>query len=803
MTLLLGLPAIAQIYPNGLVMDSVDPAADSIFIKRMRHRMDSIRIAEKRPTVALVLSGGGAKGAAHLGAKELIDEIGIPVDMICGTSIGGLVGGLLAVGYTPEFIDSLFTHQDWEVILSDKVDLSYISVDTKMYRSKYLISIPFHYRKDTFDRRIREQEKYAKPEMDGKLHLGANEDDYMGHKGLNTTASSLPAGYANGFNVNNLIASLTVGYQDSLEFSNLPIPFFCVAADIISCKPKNWGNGNLKSAMRSTMSIPGLFNPVREQGMVLVDGGVRNNFPVDLARAMGADYVIGVDLHDRLLTYSEVNNVGNMFSQFIDMMGKESLDRNVRDCDILIRPDLEGYNMLSFRPEAIDTIMSRGRKAAMERYDELRALKEKVGDAGPYLSGRPAIDINRDSVMVNSIVFEGISDRESRYLQKKTGLVAGQHITAADVNDAMSVLQATGCFESVTYSMLGPDEPYRLVFKCVQGPVHQLGLGVRADNVEWVSLMLNLGLNTHKLMGSKLDCNLKFGPTQSLDLRYSLDLLNAPTINADFKIAYNRTDVFFLNKANMDIGFWTHRERLYLSHMKWTRLNVNAGVANHFFKVPSSWLLSYEGPGLAVEQMQGNYGYAFVNAGLYTMDDLYYPMSGTDFNVKYDFVFAKSGRPDFIPKHIFALNWKPVFSIGERFAIIPDVHLRAVFNGGEQLADRSLGLSNYVGGGFAGRYFDQTVPMAGLSDIIAADDMLAVLNLAFRISPLKDFYISAEGGLMRTAETFGGMFETLKPDNWGTSLGVGYDSVFGPLKLSLDWNQTRGLGYYLSLGYDF
>ena len=766
--------------------------------------MDSIRIAEKRPTVALVLSGGGAKGAAHLGAKKLIDEMGIPIDMICGTSIGGLVGGLLAVGYTPEFLDSLFTHQDWGVTLTDKVDASYIPVETKMYRSKYLLSVPFHYRNDTFNQRIKDQEKYTKPEGDGKLHLGANEeDDYIGHKGLNTTASSLPSGYAYGFNVNNLIASLTVGYQDSIAFKDLPVPFFCVAADVISCKPKNWGSGHLKSAMRSTMSIPGLFNPVRDQGMVLVDGGVRNNLPVDLARAMGADYVIGVDLHDRLLSYSEVNNVGNMLSQIIDMMGKESFDRNIKDCDILIRPDLAGYNMLSFRPSAIDTIMARGEKAALERYDELMALKGILGDSKPHLSRKPAVNINKEPVMVNAIVFEGIGDRESKYLQKKIGLVAGQYVTAAEVNKAMSIIQATGCFETVTYSLLGAESPYRLVFDCHQGPVHQMGLGVRADNMDWVSLLLNLGLNTHRLMGSKLDCNLKFGPSQYLDIRYSLDLLNAPTINADFRISYNRVDINTLDQGEYDVGFWTHRERIYFSNMKWTRLNINAGIANQFLKVPASWVSTLEGPALPKEMLQGNYGLAFADAGLYTMDDLYFPTSGARFNMKYELVFAKAGIPDFQPKHIFALNWQPVFPAGEHFAIIPDIHLRAVFDGSEQPVNRSLGLSNYVGGGFMGRYFDQIVPLAGSPRIMQTSDMLAVANLDLRVSPLKDFYISAKGGLMQTAETFAGMFETFRPDNWGASLGVGYDSIFGPLKLDLCWNQLRGWGYYLSLGYDF
>ena len=260
--------------------------------------MEVIRNTEHRPTVALVLSGGGAKGAAQVGALKYLEEIGMPVDFVCGTSIGGMLGGMYAVGYDSGTLEELFRNQDWDVMLSDYVAPSYIPYSTKMYNSRYVVSIPFDTAREVLDSRLPEGPGYRRQ----------------------TFLGSLPSGFAYGFNVNNLISSLTVGWQDSLSFARLPVPFVCVATDVVSGKAKNWSGGSLNEAMRSTMSIPGLFEPVRSKGMVLVDGGTRNNFPTDIARAAGADYIIGIDLSDSKPGYDEVNNIVDIVWQFIDML---------------------------------------------------------------------------------------------------------------------------------------------------------------------------------------------------------------------------------------------------------------------------------------------------------------------------------------------------------------------------------------------------------------------------------------------------------------------------------------------------
>ena len=143
--LLTGVLAFAQGYPNGLSADTVDPEADARFISEMKAKMDKVRRTQQRPTVALVLSGGGARGSAHVGVMKVLEEMRIPIDMICGTSMGGLMGGLYSMGYTADQLDSLLKEQDWNLTLSDDISPRYKPYKEKEYRSKYVLTVPFHY----------------------------------------------------------------------------------------------------------------------------------------------------------------------------------------------------------------------------------------------------------------------------------------------------------------------------------------------------------------------------------------------------------------------------------------------------------------------------------------------------------------------------------------------------------------------------------------------------------------------------------------------------------------------------------
>lgn len=790
----------AQTFPSGLSADSVDPETDSLIMSQLKSKLNFIRSTQNRPTVAVVLSGGGAKGAAHVGALRYLEELQIPVDLICGTSMGGLVGGIYAMGYDSHFIDSLFYSQDWSVTLTDKVAPKYIPLSTKEYKSTYQLSIPFHYPEDAFSKRVAEQVKYTTQRK--KFTLEAVNYDVNTQLGVNTLASSLPSGYVYGFNVNNLLSSFTVGYQDSLAFSKLPIPFCCVAADMVSCKAKYWGSGSLKTAMRSTMSIPGMFDPVRTHGMVLVDGGTRNNFPVDVARAAGADYVIGVDLSDLDPGYSQINNVGNILSQFIKMLGKDSFDRNINNADVFIKPDLKGYHMLSFNPAAIDTIINRGYQAALSQEGKLREIKSSMPDAVPGLHNPKAVNIDRHPVVVSQVEFKGVSEQEARTLHRKIKIAAGSEVDKAIMDDAMSRLQATGAFESVTYSLLGVEEPYRLVFNCSQAPVHQFGIGIRGDTEEWVALALNLGLNSHKLIGSKLSLDADIGQTQSARLRYSLDVPYIPTVNVEAFIS-NRNPLLYLDGSNQNyrFRFWTHSESIYLSNIQWTRLDIQLGARYHYFSMNPTDLYTQLVEALfGKDYVRGGYFGAFANAKAYTLDDYYYPSKGFSFKGTYDMDFSRPRATEFKPVRSAFIDFKAVIPIGSRFAIIPDVHTRNRFNSDQNIIFHT----NYVGGAIPDRYIDGQVPFVGFGNLLNAKDHLIAVNLDFRTRIGKNFYLSAMGSVLQQSDTVADLFADLRPDYYGAALELGYKTIAGPVKLRVNWSDfTKKVGAYVSFGFDF
>lgn len=762
--------------------------------------MNKVRAEENRPTVAIVLSGGGAKGSAHVGALKLIEELDIPIDMICGTSMGGLVGGLYSMGYRSEYLDSLLRSQNWDITLSDKVDPSFIPCATKEYKSRYLLSIPFHYDRKSMERERKKQERPVRKK--DRLRLEADDADLTTEAGVNNFASSLPSGYVYGFNVNNLLSSLTVGYQDSIAFSSLPIPYFCVAADMVSCKAKYWGSGSVKSAMRSTMSIPGMFDPVRTDGMALVDGGTRNNFPVDLARAMGADFVIGVELSDASPDFSQVRNLGNILSQFITMLGQDAFNKNVNDADVFIKPDLKGFNMLSFTPTAIDTMISRGYQAANLHRDELMDIKMRMTDASLELHSRKATDINEEAVLISEVSFSGLEDKESRMMMRKIDLEAGQLVDRKMLDIAMSKLQATGSFESVTYSLLGSSEPYRLVFNCVRGPVNQFGIGFRVDNDQWAALLLNAGFGVGRLKGSKLDLEARIGQNRYIDARYALDLPGMPTINAEAHLFENSGDMLSSGVgSNYNINFRGSKESVYLSNIRWTRFDIKLGAEyKHFYtkSLLSDSDIVFDRPTLD-QYFSGDFLSGIGQARYYSFDNKYYPSKGTDLKIGGEYIFASTDDEEFKPVPIASVDFKTVIKMGRSVALIPDIHARSVMRSRTNICQ-----SNAVGGILAGRQLEQQVPFVGFSDAYIAEDQMAVANIEFRIRAAKNIYLSAMAGYIHQAHDFEKLLTSIDQDIYGFGVQAGYNTIFGPIKAHLNWSSLdKKAGFYFSAGFDF
>lgn len=306
----------------------------------------------QRPKVGLVLGGGGAKGAAEVGVLKYIEEAGVPIDYIVGTSIGSIVGGLYSCGMRSEDLDSLFRSQQWLKLLTDR--------DTE------LTYHPFR-------------------KKDGKNYV------FGFPVGNHKKGTPRRHGILKGDSICTFLTQLT-NRPDSMSFDRLPIPFRCVAVEANSFTEKVFDSGVLAECMRASMSIPLAFKPVVKDSLVYVDGGMINNLPVDVCRAMGADIIIAVDLtqnhHEddtavkipdeklkKLLRYPRLIKVMEWAKRRPDLV---KYQQNTKNIDIYINPNLDGMNATSFTPTKIEKMIAAGEKAGEEALPQLKELKQKL-----------------------------------------------------------------------------------------------------------------------------------------------------------------------------------------------------------------------------------------------------------------------------------------------------------------------------------------------------------------------------------------------------------------------------------------
>ena len=787
------LTVVAFLWVQPLSARSVNPVKDSIAIAQMRQRMDEIR--KTRPTVALVLSGGGAKGAAHIGVIKRIEELGIPVDMVLGTSMGGLIGALYSLGYTPAQMDTIVTNIDWGWTLSDKLSREFISYEDMKYKEKYMLSIPFYYEKDYFEAKFQNDSRYEQHRKhQEEFHIGADHESGLGMLKKNLLGS-LPSGYIYGQNVNNLISSLTIGYQDSMDFKDLPIPYVCIAADMVSGKAKIWHSGKINQAMRSTMSIPGMFAPVRVDGMVLVDGGLRDNYPTALARQMGADIIIGVDLSQGRKTYREINNLADIFSQGIDMLGQDAFEANVSIPDVKIKPELKGYHMLSFNPEAIDTIKMRGYSAAISQDSLLRdvALRTSVRDSA--VLKKSASGFTTDSLWISEVDILGVFPKEKAMLMQKFHLNFEDKISRKDIDKIIDNIYGTQAYDYVTYELLGCCDPYKLVLTCKKGPIHQFGLGVRADTEEIVSVLLNVGINAHKMSGHAFDMTGRISANPSMTVRWSYDAPKLPTVNVAASVRWTDLGLLNLWDNRLSLGYFKAKEEVYVSNIRWKLFDMRVGARNETIVIKniksSQFIGDYD-----FGQLNNDFITAFAEARADTFDDGYFPKKGFTAGVSYSWTFG--GFPEaFNNFHTVTADAKVVVPAGDVFAFIPSVNMRFLFGD-----DVPVAYFNAMGGSLAGRYVDQQMPFVGVTNLSAMKNILTVFRTDYRFRVAKNHYVTGILNYARDCDRFSGYTKGL--GYFGAGAEYSYDTIFGPLTFNVHWsNLTKKVGLYLSAGYNF
>ena len=802
-TLLFSIQGFAQ---DRFIAPSVDPVGDSLAILRIRARLDSIR--QHRPTVALVLGGGGARGMAHLGVLRYMDELGIPVDLVGGTSMGGLVAGLFSFGYDAAYLDSLVRSIDWTVMMSDKIPDSFQTYEVRRNKERFAVSVPFHYDDADLENRIQKQISYNRNYEQSDTRTGDMGQEMMAKIGL-----GLPDGFLFGFNVRNTLSSVSVGYQDSLAFDKLPVPFFCVATDMLSLNEKNWTSGQVVDAMRSTMAIPGYFRPVRVEGMVLVDGGTRNNFPVDLAKAMGADIIIGSEMPSSR-DLADLGGLANIAMQHITLMSADISETNRSMTDILLQHELAGYTMLSFDSESIDDIIAQGYACAQEHKDEFEAIARRVGAQPGALrpaTGPKAIDISKQKVKVSEIRYEGLEPEESEFIISPALLPRDGMYGRAEIEHVLSALYGTKAFESVTYRLSGTEEPYILVFDCQKGQTHEFGASVHIDSDEAVYVSAHLGLGTRKLSGLRFITELKIGEVTeaNIDLSYK-PLAQLPVFGFASKNSYK------------SFSYWDDG-----SKVRYNGINTRAEIYAHDSRmIYGSTRIGFAYDTEPYENYLDQYmqwrGWDFRSKWLSTFAEIrydtfnesYFPTKGYRFCLNTRYVFdgysiylededteaGDSYEGKVPPYSVGVASFSGVIPLSKRLIIQPTIYAgwQTEYPGHMNFV-HTLG----AGGTLAGRYIDNQMPFFGFTPgFHACGNFAAVAQIDFRYRINHKNFFTLRGGLFQDKEYLKELVTTT-PTAYAFGMEVGQKSIAGPMTLGVQWCNTEGFSVSLSMGFDF
>ena len=794
--LLLMLPLVASAQEEVFSSFGLDPQ-DAKAVREIRYRMAQIR--KTRPTVGLVLSGGGAKGAATVGVLKYLEECEVPVDLVVGTSIGGLLGSLYSLGYDAEYLDTLIHTINWEMALSDKVDKKFIPYSRLRYKEKYMLSFPFYYRDEDYENYLRGDAPFASA-RNRQLDFGAEarirDRKTIGEIAQGNLMGSLPAGFVFGQNVNQIITSRTVGYSDSTDFFKFPIPFACIATDMASGKAKVWHDGSINMAMRSTMSIPGLFAPVRTNGMVLTDGGMRNNFPVNVAREMGADIIIGVDLAQATLQADQIQNLADILISGMDLISNDVYEANLNKVDLYIHPNLDGYNMLSFNEVAVDTMYNRGYLAAQEKAAQIATLKKRVGSATTRLHAKPAVDIGRQDVLIDEVIVDGVDETEADYIRDKMHVKAGMRVGRWLIEQDVARIFGKGSYDYVNYELRGKDEPYKLRIFCKRGPMHILGASARVDTEELVALLLNVGLNTRAMSGHSLDITARISSNPYLDVVYSYTAPRFSTFNLRNMLRYTGRMNAFLHDNRYNASFLLNTTDLYFSNIHLNSLDFNLGLRNQYFR-----LYDILSDGVVDGDYSTNpsvdFPSVFLNARVESLDNSYFPKKGISAGFRGDFVsrvFEQNAESKWLG--IVSGDVTVPVSFG-KFTLIPSLYGRIIWGQGIPLM-----FSNVMGGDISGRYIEQQIPFVGLNGTAIMQDHLALARVDARYQLAPNHYLS----LMTNASFDFDSFKEIGQGRWifGTGLGYGYNTIVGPLKAQLFWSTlTKKVGAYLSFGFTF
>lgn len=724
------------------------------------------------PKVGLVLSGGGAKGLAHIGALKVIEEAGIKVDYIGGTSMGAIVGALYASGYSAHELDSIFKKTDFTDLIQDNVPRGAKTFYEKEDSERYALSLPFTNFKVSF-----------------------------------------PPAISGGQNIYNMLVQLLFHVKDIQDFRKLPIPFLCIATNVETGEEVLLDKGYLPEAIVASGTFPSLFEPSEIDGDILIDGGVVNNYPIDQVRAMGADIIIGVDVQHDLATRESLSSATEILLQINNYRTVNDMKRKSGQTDIYIRPDIDEFSVIDF--EKGNQIIKSGEEAARTFQDELIKIAQ-TQDHHPKPHKRIQL---MDSLTINRMIIEG-NDRYTRgYIKGKLRFNLADKISFEDLKQGINNLSATGNFKAIRYDLVSNGLGTDLILKLKENPTKMfLKMSAHYDDLYKSAALINLTKKNFLMKDDVASFDFILGDNIRYNMQYYLDKgyywsfgINSRLTDFDSEIDFslirgnfNVPDDPNIQRINIDVTDLTNQ--IYLQTVLQEEFAFTLGAEHKLLRYSTRTLGQQsmeagfsEGNGRTTFE-NSNYFSAFSKITLDTYDDKYFPTKGLLFDSDIHLYLLSSDYNDNFKEFAVAKA-----RLGTVVPLRHNLSLNVETEGGVKLGTSAVTSFDFVLGGFGNEFVNNFTPFIGYDFLSLPGNsyIKAYGRLDYRFAPKNHILFTANfanvaDDLFRTGDWF------QEPTFSGYGIGYGFESFLGPVQIYYSWSpEITSSNVFFSVGYWF
>jgi NTE family protein len=709
--------------------------------------------------IGLVLSGGGAKGFAHIGALKVLEQAGIKIDYIGGTSMGAVVGGLYATGYNAEQIDSIFQKTNFDELINDFIPRSSKNFYEKRNNEMYAFVLPFN-----------------------NFKLG------------------VPEALSKGLYNFNLLSRLTRNVRNIKDFNQLPIPFLCMGTNIETGDEVVLNKGNLAQAMIASSAFPSLFAPVEIDGKLLVDGGVANNYPVDAVRQMGADIIIGVDVQAGLMDRKDLKDATKILVQINNLNTIKKIEQNILKTDIYIKPNIKDFTIISF--EKGKEIIQKGEEAALLVYDKI----QKVASQSSFYK-KPPLQLKTDSLHIATIDYTPLKNYTTGYMLGKLRFKPDSKITYTDLIKGINNINATQNFSNIMYSLdnntRSPTENLKINLKENSTKTY-LKLGLHYDGLFKSGVLVNLTRKKSIIRNDIASLDVILGDNFRYNLDYYID--NGFNLSFGFKSQFNQfnrnitNEISSLNLASfglntINVNFSEQVNQAYFQSIFVQKFLIGGGVELKFLDINSKTLANIN-PVID----KSNYGSLFGYLKYDSFDNKYFPKSGWSFSGDLQsYLLSSNYTQEFHPFNIAKADFGIAATVFKKFSL--NLHTDA----GMSFGNDSVAFFNFVFGGYGYPNLENFKPFYGYDFLSVSANSYIKTYGSIDYEFMKKNHLNFSANFANLGNR---IFETVDwisvPKHSGYALGYSLETILGPVEIKQSWSPEAKKNYtWFSVGFTF